>query len=191
MCHSSIDLPRTFTCQRCRYTTRFKSNLAQHLRNDTVCCPLMVDPTRESLLQQLYAPRVHIESKCEHCHIVFSSKQSLEYHLIHRVCQTVDPHAIANANTVPISQNTYNNNSNNTINIHIHLPPNHGILDFGREYIEHITDTMKKEYITGSGGLLEGMIKLVKDVHFNSDVPQNRNIYHTASLKIKWDTLFC
>jgi len=80
--------------------------------------------------------------------------------------------------TQNINNNTINNNTiNNTQNIYYldNLITNK-LLPFGKEDIEYLTNDLMKNIISQPE---LGIIKLMQQVHFNDEQPQNKNIFMT------------
>lgn len=190
-----------YSCERCAYSTHHKNNLRAHLKRRTICNPHILEPTVETLLAKLDTPSRRPVLECPDCSKTFTTQANLEYHINHAVCKlnhqsqvnrntdSVHQHRLiqsipqtntvnANSSTVVSSNtNTTISHSFNTTHININIQPTTPTInDFGNEYIGHITDAMKKEYLIGPGSILNGICRLVKDLHFNAEVPQNRNI---------------
>jgi len=133
---------------------------------------------------------------CNHCGLSYKSRSSLNRHL--RNCkyrpiskadiEHLDQKLSKNVVTVlpkknsilaqNITHNTTNNNTINNINnskiIYVDNRNNNDkLLPFGKEDLEHLTNDLMKNIISQPE---QGIIKLIQQVHFNEEKPQNQNI---------------
>lgn len=128
---------------------------------------------------------------CNHCQKKLKNRYSLKRHL--KICpqcpltktdiNTIE-HAVYNKiskNTSSgITTNTINNTQNNTQNINNIFVVNNNIStptkQFGKEDLQHLTDEILSKVIECPQ---TGILKLIKQIHFNKNMPQNHNINMT------------
>lgn len=142
----------TIICSFCQKPYKTKMTLERHIKN----CP------KRPLTKKDIGV---IESKVKSSIINTISKS-----------ETSDINNITNNQT--ITNNTVNNTVNNTQNIFIvnnasNEMDDKKLLPFGKEDIEHLTNDLMKNIISQPE---QGIIKLIQQVHFNDEMPQNHNI---------------
>jgi len=138
---------------------------------------------------------------CEYCNNIFSRSDSLNRH--YSRCKVKKQELILYQNEeikqmkseidelkkAKIQNNiTNNNNSNNTINNTININ------NYGDENIKHLKS---KDYVNLLKGIYSAVPKLIKQIHFDPEHPENQNIKFTNKklpyLKImkndKWETV--
>jgi len=131
---------------------------------------------------------------CNYCNKKLKNRYSLKRHL--KICQQcpitkvdintietaiVNKMSTKNKNTPPsITTNTINNTQNNTQNINniflVNNNINSPIKEFGKEDLQHLTDEILNKVIECPQ---TGILKLIKQIHFNKNIPQNQNINMT------------
>lgn len=153
----------------------------------------------ESLPYTINSPKSNSEKKtntisCNHCKKKLKNRYSLKRHLkicpqcpVTKVDINTMEHAIYNKistktkNTPSsITNNTINNTQNNTQNINNIFVVNNNIntnpKEFGKEDLQHLTDEILSKVIECPQ---TGLLKLIKQIHFNKNMPQNQNINMT------------
>ena len=188
-----------FSCKRCGYKTPLLCNLKKHLTRKFTCDPLLCDDSVQTLLNAL--PNVSNKEKsfcCDECDKQFTSRSGLFSHKKKQHSAEIN-NGITNqivvrnyVDELEMMKEKYerlenrqkeletiiqtrmgntiatigsNNNNNSIQNIIIN--------NFGSENTSHLSkdfldDCMKK--------LNTGMKNLMKEIHFNPDVPENHNI---------------
>ncbi len=123
---------------------------------------------------------------CIYCHTTFKNKYGLSRHL--KKCKKVPllkediNHLLTSKNnsdsvSIPKTEkfitNITHNHNNITNNNIIILDTLKNIRPFGKEVIDHITTDLMNNIIKKPE---QGIIKLIQEVHFNNDIPENHNI---------------
>ena len=123
---------------------------------------------------------------CIHCNKIFKTFSNKRRHELHRCKQNNSPKteklsmeliSIKKEKKMLYKQieklidkagdTTINHNNNNSKHINIKLN------SYGSENLSHITDSFKTELIHGPYGMIS---KMIEQVHFNPDFPENKNI---------------
>lgn len=189
-----------FSCTRCGYECKFKQNLIRHLKNKTVCPANFSNDGREDLLNKLQK-REEGSFQCKDCYQKFKSRQGLTYHMKKQTCLEASTSSGNGTMQQKLEylEDELNNlksklqqddntrvqsisNSNNTIN-----NINHGINvqinlnNYGQETLSHITPLFLRECLFECE---HGIKKYLDKVHFDKEVPENRNV-RIKSIKSK------
>ena len=110
------------------------------------------------------------EHRCVHCARTFTTAQKLKQHTDNRTCRRGEPiHVHSGVNTTV--------NLTNIVNISIPSFTSQGKRDFGKERWDHITMEKLYSFFESSDPCL-GLIKLIDEMYFNPEMPQN----HTTRL---------
>ena len=116
--------------------------------------------------------------QCATCLKVFSSRCSKSRHLKTINCTppaenssqvVAHPCTHPHGSTIQTNTNSFHTNSHNTVNTHIHI---NAFKEENIDYILKDVDKMNK-YICSS---LPGFQNLVKEIHFNDEHPENKNV---------------
>lgn len=197
----------SFECKRCGYTTTVKQNYNKHLNRKIPCppilgnipCELMKNNNNESTSTKIndLDKKQHI---CKYCGGVFSHYQSKWKH--EKACKIkIETHNESKLVTklqnqidemkkeiqgLQLQNNLGNNNNNTTISIN-NTTINLVINRFGDENIEYVTE----EYLTKliSSGVYNSISKLIRQIYFNPNHPENRNIKITNK-KLNYASVF-
>lgn len=133
-----------------------------------------------------------IKPKCEYCNKFYSTKYNLNKHF--KICKSKllyektqselqmkynclmneieilkkekSNHIINNTENNITINSTINNNTQNNINITVN--------PFGNEIYDYLSD---KSYRCAINSRIGGIVKLIKDINFNTAYPQNHNVY--------------
>ena len=176
------------TCLRCGYCTLQLCNLKKHLHRKTPCEAILSDCTIESILNSLPGTS-HKEKiyKCSKCNKEFMSRSGFfqhkkkfhnevhkyenELNLIKEKYEILEKrqHELENIiQTKSLETNIITtNNHNQNININININ------NFGQEDISHLSKDFLDDCVKR---LNTGMRNLMKEIHFNPEVPGNHNI---------------
>jgi len=191
-----MDESKKFTCPRCGLASNLKANICVHLRTKKPCEPKLSDVSRDKVLESLKRERKLPTTECEFCNKVIS-KKALKKHLT--ICsakpstsQDAVSALVENVNIddrdkrlltafidilhkeigelkqqigQPNTTNMINNVFNNTINISIN--------SFGNETTTHLTSDFLSHCLLNP---TKGITKLIENIHYSADVPENRNI---------------
>lgn len=192
-----------FVCGRCGHRCQRKSDLKKHLQNVKICEAKVSDVERSILITQLERKYNDNAITCQWCEKKFNHSSNYSTHKktckkrpitetdtnqsgnnilfseLLNVLKSIDntmKHLQSNTNTTsnPITQNNYNTNTTYNIigqqNVNVNA--------FGNESVTHITNDKMMTYIKN-----RDIIELIKDVNFNSTVPENHNVKRITSSK--------
>lgn len=173
-----------YTCERCGYKAKQKYNLCKHLNRKTACAAILSNIDCDVLLAKLESKEGCVE--CRFCNTKLKTKWYLKKHEqvcggtsratnndkdvkstigylvreVERLKRIVEEKQGSN-NT--INGDVINNNNINIVNLN----------NFGNESSDHITQEQMTSYVLNMN---QGVKELVKNLHFNPEVPENRNI---------------
>ena len=183
-----------WTCKRCGYETEYKFNLVAHLKKIKPCQAKIADYDIAILMEELTLNNKEKNIKCNYCDECFSSDSTKFRH--QRICTTkknidyvktledrikllesnnpntnpsTSTSTIINTNTNTNNTNTIN--SNNTVNNNSNI--NFYVMPFGSENTKYITPDFLTKCLKRTN---EGVIDLIKHIHFNEDYKENQNI---------------
>jgi hypothetical protein len=184
----------SFKCKRCLTDFNHKHHLSAHLTRKKVCC--VVEGGEDIHQDTLRAEISNIPAKiyeCECCNKKFATRQSIHVHK--KKC--IEKHTNQNnalyvnmrkeiddlkkeVRNLKNNKQTVNINNTNTINNITNITLN----NWGNENRDHITH----DFLTQCALLhQQGFKNLIEQVHFNPEVPENRNIvYRTKNSVRKW-----
>ena len=163
-----------FTCGRCGVAFELKHHLKQHFKRRIPCEVKLADVSYSELLEQLDAlPKVTKQKvydfPCNFCGRKFTQNSNRCRH--QKTCKNTSSQP--NINNTVINNVTVINNQNNYLIVN----------NFGFESLDHIANDFIKKCI---GNRLDGIETLVKAIHFNDDIPENKNVRRlTKSIKNK------
>lgn len=182
-------MKKIFKCKRCDTEFSAKHHLIKHLSRKIVCIPIHESNDVDILiLIEELNKKPKTKFKCVKCLKYFSTKQNLQRHL-DNVCKhnydVLEEFNNVNdfqsyVNKIETRLNNLETQSkftsqiflNNNINIQNNIV-NIKINNFGEEQLEHLTtqflDKCLLEYKSG-------VTKLLKEIHFNPNIPENHNI---------------
>ena len=177
---SSQNIPRSIHCEFCNISFSTKANMIRHQRK--TCKQLVTTPAAKTYIT------------CENCSATYKHPSSFYRHrnlckkinnastsktidiLVKRIEHIEEKHATQiseliknvgttnNINTINNINNINNtNNTNNTI-----------LLPWNKSSIEHLTDDILRMCALRNRGCIP---RLIKEKHFNADVPENMNAY--------------
>lgn len=173
-----------YECSRCHYVTVHKHHFINHLKKKIPCPATYSDISVEAIIETIPLNKDTRRFECPECNKCFCHLSSLSRHKkehmsIHSNCHNTTN----NTHTQITNTNSYNttNNTTNNYNIqHLHV--------FGEEDLGHIVEeilTKRLKEILNHNGLSA----LVRDIHFNDEVPQNKNVKlvkerHPSTMKV-------
>ena len=181
----------SYTCKRCSTSYTEKKSLIIHLQRKAPCDILIDDIDRSVLLKDLVkdrnvseykylcvlckkgfrttSNRINHEKICKHnANLSNVEEQKIDHDNIDEKDKIINELRLEIDRLKATSPNNYNfvtqnvNINNMTQNIYIH--------NFGEENLEHLKQDLIKHFININ------IPKLIKDIHFNTNVPQNMNI---------------
>ena len=188
-------------CKFCLKIFKTKQILNKHYNRKTPCkkqietkkIPNDSKKFQKNSKMESDIPKMELEfkPKCEYCNKFYSTKYNLNKHL--KICKT----KISYEKTQSELQNKYNNlmneieilkqgqnsqiinntENNITINSTINNTQNNiniTINAFGKEMTDYLTF---KEYKAAINNRIGGIVKLIKNINFNTAYPQNHNVY--------------
>ena len=163
-----------FKCERCGYSSIYKSALLNHLNKKNICKPILSNKNRDELIKN-FKPTYIKKLQCSKCDKEFSSKSSLSTHK--KVCkinllktfelqikEMKEQIKLLEKKTKSTGNTTINNTVNNTININAygtHKPT------INYEQFEKLLRI----------GAYKAIKTLIDVNHFNRDRPENMNFY--------------
>lgn len=159
-----------YTCKRCNKELCTKQSLERHL-NKKYPCNANNNISRESLLQELNESEVG--HKCSICDLAFTSRQAKYRHMkTHCNTSSVIEERIKNIELllhgmVRHNHNTVNISGNINNNITVQLN------NFGQENMEFLNADFLTQCMLSCNN---GIKNLMKEIHFNPDIPENHNI---------------
>lgn len=163
----------TEQCPRCHYSTNIKGNLKAHFLRKVPCKSIYCDTPVDILLRNKF-PVKRNNFVCKDCGKEYSSRQGLYVHLQGLKCKNKDTdirillHQLVNEIQELKTQPRVTNNNNIQVNT--------TIANFGHENIEHISESMKKQFL-----LNKEIVKLINTIHWDPKVPENKNIRYKTN----------
>ena len=180
----------SYVCEFCNYKSKLLGNYRQHLKTKKHLVNINGGIEKYELLEGNIqkSPENIQEYSCDYCDKKFTLFSNMRRHEIHRCKENPE---IIDYKIQTIKQmekkmekekkelrkqieilltkvgNT-TNNINNTQNIQLN--------SYGKEDMDHITDTMKTKLLKIPYGMIP---KMIEAVHFNNDKPENNNIAFT------------
>ena len=169
-----------FQCKRCCVCLSSKQCLQKHLLKNKECTPSdkSTETNRAVLLDMLKQKKQTNKSKdsnvtftCNKCQTTFTSRQAKYLHTksyCKSITDAMNNNQVAtqnNTNNVTIIYNNTTNTNNQNINININ--------NFGSENTNHLTDEFLSKCLFSCN---TGIKNLMKEIHFNPQVPENHNI---------------
>ncbi len=161
-----------FGCSICEYTSKQKKDVIRHINKKRSC-----GPGEKEII------KIPIDIKCEFCDKNFSSVQNLKYHQKHN-CKHKDKiieeemRRLKEENkklkeekieTKNVTINNNNNNNNNTFNIFI--------VNYEDTKFDKLTDKTYSKIIGDSDEAYQIIPRLIREVHFNPNIPENHNVF--------------
>ena len=154
-----------YSCSVCHYSSTLKEHIVRHI-NKKKSCGLGI---KEII-------KISIEINCEFCNKNFASTTSLKFHIKNN-CKFRDSakdeeikklkEELKEAKSV-----TNNNiNNNNTVNI------NFIINNYEDTALDKLTDKIYNKIIRDSDEIYQIIPRLIKEIHFNPNIPENHNVY--------------
>ncbi len=158
-----------FSCSVCEYTSSQKINVIRHINKLKSCGP--------GIKEIIEIP---VDITCEYCNKNFATKKSLKEHQKNTCKAKVQileeenkklKEELKKAKTTTINNNMINNNNNNnnTINIYIN--------NYDETSLDKITDKTYNRIINDSDEVYQIIPRLIREIHFNPNIPENHNIY--------------
>jgi len=158
-----------FACSVCHYTSSKKEHIVRHIQKKKSC-----GTGNKEIIE------IPTEIVCEYCNKNFSTSTSLKLHqknncksrmILLEKKQKEDQEKIKDLENQLKSRQepTTINNNNQTINIYIN---NYEDTDLNK-----ITDKIYNQIINEADEVYQIIPRMIKEIHFNPNIPENRNIY--------------
>jgi hypothetical protein len=153
-----------FGCSICKYTSYNKQHVIRHF-NKKISCGVGLQEIIE----------IPIEIKCEYCNKKFSTKQHLKDHIKNN-CKCKDDAKDAKIKKLEKQLKEFRNitnitnidNSTNTYNIILN--------NYDNTTLDKLTDKLYNKLIKDAE-THQIIPRLIKQIHFNQEIPENHNIY--------------
>ncbi len=152
-----------YSCSVCQYTSSLKDNVNRHINKKRSC-----GPGTKIIIE------IPIDIKCEFCNKSYSSLPNLKNH-IKNSCKHKDD--ILKNRIKQLEQElresrkiTINDNSTNNVNIII-------VNNYENTSLDKLTDQLYNKIIKNAEEAYKIIPNLIKQIHFNSDIPENHNVY--------------
>jgi len=148
--------------------TKNEQNSKKSINSDTIACNFC-----NKKLKNRYSLKRHLKI-CPQCPITKTDINTIETAIANKMSKNTS------TTTPSITNNTINNTQNNTQNINniflVNNAINTPLKEFGKEDLQHLTDEILSKVIECPQ---TGILKLIKQIHFNKNYPQNQNINMT------------
>lgn len=156
-----------YVCKRCGYQASQKSNLQNHLLRKTVCEATYSDICRDQLLNHL-RKLPHRNKSRNYVTPPENGSFTKVIDLEAQISQLKEQ--LEAAKRCQISQTNVNSTVNNIQNVTVNLT---NVCDFGKERLDHLEGNFKFQCLKTRN---QGVLSLIKEIHFNPDVPENHNV---------------
>jgi hypothetical protein len=155
-----------YSCSICQYSSGIKENVVRHI-NKKKSCGVGIKEIIE----------IPIDIKCDFCNKNFSSPISLKYH-IKNSCKHKDDAKDEEIRKLKqelreaksITNNNNNNNTTNNFNIIF-------VNNYENTSLDKLTDKIYNKIIKDAEEVYKIIPSLIRQIHFNPDIPENHNVY--------------
>lgn len=179
------------TCERCSEVFASKYNLLKHFGRKFICTPIDIehDIDIKILINKIKLQKPKTIYDCQVCNKSFATKQSLKRHCTKCKDNNIDVTYFKEKTDMEkeldeckakiksledkLNTNIIQNNNNTNNNIQINKNVQIVLQNFGNENLNHLTNQFLDTCLLG---LNTGMKNLLKEIHFNPNVPENHNI---------------
>ncbi len=155
-----------YSCSICDYTNMYKMNVQRHINKKNKC------GDNPSIVE------IPVEIKCEHCEKSFSNLNCLNKHL-KNACKNKDSEIIEGLKkeleetkfklAIAVAKSEVPQTINQTINNTIIV-----LNGYNDTSVSKLKD---RHFIKAINKMCLSVPNMIKDVHFNPDIPENQNIY--------------
>jgi hypothetical protein len=174
-----------YICPRCDYKTSIISNYTAHLNRKTACKDINESNlSSKTIIENLLEERNDKKFECDTCNTKFTTNGSLKRHL--RTCDGTkrSNNILENGLKTVINNitnnNTNNTNCNNTINTNCNNTTYNNntvnVICFGQENLDYIIND-KKFLDSCFRSFKNGIPAIIERINFNSEKPENNNVY--------------
>ena len=163
-----------YKCIKCDRKFSKKYNLDKHMERKTSCTKQI---------------NCNDANTCKYCDKIFKSKTSIYSHLKNGACKKYTESINQNVNTGTINNTNIEKqmiDTQNNLNVDKMVMDNVKVVKFGNEDISYISDDI---YQTILGKGYKSVEEFVDHTHFNSNHPENHNIY-IADIKNNYVLLY-
>ena len=172
----------SYECPGCAYTSTVKVNMMRHCTKKFSCSDNFEIEIAEYLAT---LQRKISEFSCKWCNKTFAHKNYMYVH--QKICKCKVTVAVAATGPSQESTSIGNtatvvdvsiNNIDRSVNTKIVNGERKAVRSFGNESLEHISAEMMESYIASSD-----IVQFIRDLQFNSGVPENHNIKRIKKIK--------
>ena len=156
-----------YKCEKCGYETMHKSNYIKHINRKNPCRPPDLMCT---FCNKTYANKGNLARHIKTYHSCQEDACNKEKELLSKINSLEKE--IKDIKNIPTSNQTIHNTTNNTTNNINQM--NVIINSFGDENISYITEDFLTKLICT--GVFNSIPKLVRQIHFNPNRPENNNV---------------
>ena len=150
-----------FKCSNCNYSSDKKEHVQRHINNKIPC--------GEGILE---IKTNNIEINCDYCKKTFTTKPNLKKHM--GVCKILANNELLKKDEKIKELEKKIENIEKSKSVVINIQNNYIINGYSNTSFKHLTD---RHYQSALNKMIYSVPTLIKDVHFNSKIPQNHNIY--------------
>jgi hypothetical protein len=150
-----------YKCSLCDYTTKYKTHINDHVNRKNKCVPDKIPLIIENRCEHI----------CEYCNKLLTSKSNLSRHL--KTCKVkkqnleIENAKLKEENKILKALNSKPNVTINNNNLIINLAPWNN---------PRLPENVDKYYNEALKKLFLSIPTLIKQIHFNKDLPENHNI---------------
>ena len=165
-----------FTCKRCGFETKLKTNLASHLKRKNICNPIISDISINDLLKEITKEKnnSNITYDCDFCNKKFNYASGKCRHM--KTCKETTNRFEEMQEKLKELEEKLNHPVTTIINNNItnNIQQNNIVLEnFCKEDVEFISDTFIRKCLSR---VANGFEDLTKKIHFNPNKPEYHNI---------------
>ena len=150
-----------FGCSVCEYTSSQKNSIIRHINRKQSCGPGVKEITE-----------IPIEIKCNYCNKMFSTRENCRDHQKNNCKSKLDILEEKNKKLEEkikeLEKRPSTINNQNTFNIYIN--------NYEDTNLDKLTDKIYNKIISGTDELYQIIPRIIKEIHFNSNMPENHNI---------------
>ncbi len=149
-----------YACSVCQYTSVKKANVIKHFSRKNSC--------GSGVKEVIEIP---VEILCKYCNKDFKTKQNLQEHIKHS-CKHKDGAKDARIKELEeeLKESRKITINNNNVNIII-------VNNYENTSLDKLTDQLYNKIIKNAEEAYKIIPNLIKQIHFNSDIPENHNVY--------------
>lgn len=155
-----------FTCERCGFETEYKCSLIKHLERKKSCNSSLSNISREDLIKKLKEKkRNDVTYDCRFCSAQFNHYANCQRH--QQTCKEKNDEIMQLRLEIKELKNSINITNNITNNVQV------TINNYGNENKDYLSKDFLMSCIKRKNN---GMLELIKTIHFNKDHAENHNV---------------